>query len=353
MFSRKKIDSTPTIDPELYKKFYPLNEIDSKHHEKLGKKVRLEIIEPNGLIIRKNRNINAQHFLVTGSIEIRESFEHRTQCDSEDPRCAKSLEHGLAERSTIKALSECVVLVADSQHVEQMLSLNQNYTIHHLDDGKLPLPDTAIIDDSFQEDWDNVFIQSPLAANLSHTAIHQLFSSFEEVTVDEGETIVKQNSPGDYFYIIKQGYAEVKTDPYGAYKGESFTLTAGNYFGDEALVAGTIRNSTVTMMSDGVLGRLSHETFNSLIREQLVTATGDQSLLSDGKTRIIDVRFPLEYRNNHHEGSLNIPISKLRKQLGELHSSYRYLVTPVNDCRSELATYLMRQAGLEAYYLHN
>lgn len=353
MFSRKKTHKKPKIDPALFKKFYPLNEIDSKHHEQLGEKSRLELIEPNGFIVRKSRNPNILHYLLSGSIEIRESFEHRTQRNSGDPRCHKPLEHELAERSTIKAIDECVILVTDNQHVEQLLSLNENYTIHHLADGELPLPDTAIIDDSFQEDWDNVFIQSPLAANLSHSAIHQLFSSFEEVTVGEGETIFKQNSPGDYFYIIKQGFAEVKTDAEGAYKGEVFTLTAGNYFGDEALVARTIRNSTVTMKSDGILGRLSHETFNSLIREHLVTASSDKALLSDEKTRIIDVRFPLEYRNNHHAGSQNIPISNLRKQLNEMQSSCRYLVTPVNDCRSELATYLMRQAGLDAYYLSN
>lgn len=351
MFSRKKTENEPAIDTSLFARFYPLNQVDSKHYDQLCGKSRLEIIEPNGLIIRKTRTPNTQHFLVKGNIEIRESFEHRNQRDNEDPRCLKALEHELAERSTVKALDECVVLVTDIKQVEQLISLNDNYAIYHLDEGELPLPDTAIIDDSFQEDWDNVFIQSPLAANLSHTAIHQLFSRFEEIEVSEGETIVKQNSPGDYFYIIKQGHAEVKTDASGPYEGASFSLTAGNYFGDEALVAQTIRNSTVTMRSDGVLGRLGHETFNELIRNHLVTASDDQALLSDEKTRIIDVRFPLEYRDKHHEGSQNIPISILRKKLNELPSNYRYLVTPVDDCRSELATYLMRQAGLDAYYL--
>ena len=353
MFSRKKTEKKPKIDPNLFKNFYPLNEIDPRYHQQLSEKCRLVTIEPNELIIRKNRNPNSSHFLVNGSIEIRESFEQRIQCNSEDRRCHKALENQLAERSTIKAINECVVIITDNKLIEQLLSLNNNYTIHDLNDGELPLPDTAIIDDTFQEDWDNVFIQSPLAANLSHTAIHQLFSSFEEINVSEGETIVKKNSPGDYFYIIKQGHAEVTTDPYGPYKGEKFILTAGNYFGDEALVAQTIRNSSVTMKSAGILGRLSHQTFNELIREHLVTPSNGQAFISDEMTRVIDVRFPLEYRQDHAAGSQNIPISNLRKQLNELQSSCRYLVTPVNDCRSELATYLMRQAGLEAYYLNH
>ena len=351
MFSRKKIDNKPKVDASLFEKFSPLNEIDAKHIQALSEKSRLDIIEPGGLIIRKTKNHTAQHFLVKGTIEIRESFEHRTQMTHEDPRCTKAMEHELADRSTVKALDECVVLVTDVTQMEHLLSLNENYSIYHLDQGELPLPDTAIIDDSFQEDWDNVFIQSPLAANLSNTAIHQLFSSFEEITVSHGDIIVKQNSPGDYFYIIKQGQAEVHTDPYGPYKGDTFTLTAGNYFGDEALVAQTIRNSTITMTSDGMLGRLSHHAFNTLIRENLVTTSNDPSLMADESTQVIDVSFPLEYRHSHHEGSQNIPISSLRKQLSGFKSSYRYLVTPADDCRSELATYLMRQAGLDAYYL--
>ena len=65
------------------------------------------------------------------------------------------------------------------------------------------------------------------------------------------------------------------------------------------------------------------------------------------------MRFPVEYRLGHEPGSVNMPISFLRKQLHTMKHSQLYIIAPANDRRAELATYLMRQAGYEAYYLND
>ena len=54
----------------------------------------------------------------------------------------------------------------------------------------------------------------------------------------------------------------------------------------------------------------------------------------------------------HIEGSVNTPVVSLRKHLRELDRNKSYLVTPEGGRRSELAVYLLRQAGLNAYLLN-
>ena len=67
---------------------------------------------------------------------------------------------------------------------------------------------------------------------------------------------------------------------------------------------------------------------------------------------ILDVRFPPEFRHGHIDGASNVPVVVLRKRLRELDRDKTYLVTPEGGRRSELAVYLLRQAGLNVYLLN-
>ncbi|MBL4827305.1 MAG: cyclic nucleotide-binding domain-containing protein, partial [Spongiibacteraceae bacterium] len=149
--------------------------------------------------------------------------------------------------------------------------------------------------------------------------------------------------------IIKKGFAQVYTEPRGPLKGKVFNLTAGDYFGDEALIADTPRNASVIMSSDGTLGRIGKTAFTRIIKERLVPSFAVANINHQSELKILDVRYAAEYKNSHEVGSTNIPISYLRKKLNLLNKSCVYILTPANDKRSELATYLMRQAGFDAY----
>lgn len=341
-------------DPRaLIQRFSPLNQISQKYHSQLASQLRMIKVRQGDTIIAKARNTKLLHFLVVGSIDVRESFENRYTIDHKNDLSRQSLESTLADRSSVKAASDCLLLVANTDQIDQYLTWSQDYNIFYLDEGDLSVTDQDLIDDSFQEDWDNVFIRSKLAANLSNRVIHEVLSQLEDIEVKTNEVIVKANSVGDYFYVLKEGMAEVQTESKGPFHGARFKLNPGNYFGDEALVAGTKRNATVTMKSNGVLGRLSIDAFNYLIRQHLVSPlTADMNVSpGDHDVAVLDVRFPIEFKMGHEDGSVNLPINRLRKELGEFKQSLRYIVTPANDSRAELATYLMRQAGFEAYHL--
>ncbi len=329
--------------------FSPLNQVSDMHRQQFMSTLELVSIDRGESIVRKLKGSNNIHFLVEGEIEVRQSFEHRLNLDHNCIQCRHSLESLLEDRGSIKAVENCIVLVVNNEKLDQYLASSQDDNIYRLSGNELSFESEEKIDDSYQEDWDSAFVKSPLAANLPSSVIHQLLSQLEEIEVRSGEMIVKNHSVGDYFYVIKQGVAQVETEPRGPYKGEVFELLAGNYFGDEALVADTIRNASVTMQTDGVLCRLDRNAFNSLIKRHLVTHLTPDIYVSSDELQIIDVRLPIEFRADHKEGSNNIPISALRNRLTNMKQSMLYVVTPANDSRSELATYLLRQAGFKAY----
>lgn len=336
---------------DLIKHFSPLYQIDHKYHSQLASELKLINVKPGDIIVRKSRNPKQLHYLVSGIVEVRESFENRYNIDHKQPICGKALEAAIEKNASVKALEECIVMVANADKIDQYLSWSQDYTIFYLDESDLTIDDNDLIDDDFQEDWDNVFIRSKLAANLSNRSIHQLLSQIEDVEVKAGQQVVKAHTPGDYFYIIKYGNALVETAKHGPFQGQTFNLNPGNYFGDEALVADTLRNASVKMVSDGLLGRLNIDAFNHLIKQHLVSQLTKEIKPSSEQMRILDVRFPIEYRHGHAEDSINLPIQYLRQRMDTLKQSMLYVIAPANDRRAELATYLMRQAGFDAYQM--
>ena len=346
---------TAITDSELadyIHRFSPLDKALKKNRSRLMNHINLQFFSKGTTIIRSFDHNSMAYFLVDGSVEIRESFDHRLILSAGEKSTRESLQSHLdhAGSAKIKAAEDCHLLTIDLQHLDAILVAEKDYSINYLDEGGVSLNDDALIDENFQEDWENVFIRSSLTENLSNTMIHQLMSQLENITVLAGECIVKANTPGDYFYLIKQGTASVQTAANGPFKGERFRLNAGNYFGDEALVADTTRNATVTMSTDGLLGRLNIDAFNSLIKCRLVEPLPRETLQDSPEMKVIDVRFATEFKRDHREGADNIPISFLRLQLDQLSSSALYIITPDNDRRAELATYIMRQAGFQAYY---
>ncbi|MFT5693236.1 MAG: rhodanese-related sulfurtransferase [Oceanicoccus sp.] len=329
--------------------FSPLNQISDIYRGQFACTLDIISIASGEPIVRKLKRSSDIHFLIKGAIEVRQSFEQRLSIDHSSAQCQKSLESLLDDRGSIKAVDDCTILVVKQGTLEQFLSWSLDSNIYHNRGDELSLESVEKIDDSYQEDWDSAFVKSPLAANLPGSEIHKLLLQLENIEVQCGDTIVKNHSVGDYFYVVKEGVAQVQTERSGPHKGATFELTAGNYFGDEALVADTIRNASVTMLSDGILGRLNADAFNRLIKRHLVTHLTPDVHVSSDELQMIDVRLPIEFRADHKEGSNNIPISALRNRLTNMKQSLLYVVTPANDSRSELATYLLRQAGFQAY----
>lgn len=189
-------------------------------------------------------------------------------------------------------------------------------------------------------------------ASLPAANIDSLLASFRRQSVRAGEVVIRQNEPGDYYYVIERGRALVTREIAGA-QIELAELESGDAFGEEALIAETSRNATVTMKTDGELLRLDGADFVRLLREPLlqrIHAAEAQRHIASG-AMWVDVRFPAEYRQDGLPGAVNIPLNELRDALPNLRKDKEYIVYCQTGRRSSAAAFLMSQRGLHASLL--
>ena len=189
-------------------------------------------------------------------------------------------------------------------------------------------------------------------ASLPAANIDSLLACFKRQLVKRGEVIVRQNEPGDYYYVIERGRAQVTREVTGA-RVELAEIDAGDAFGEEALIAETVRNATVTMATDGVLLRLSSADFVRLLREPLLQRVDAE----EARRRVaagavwLDVRFPAEYQHDGLPGALNIPLNELRDSLPNLPADREYVAYCQTGRRSSAAAFLLSQRGFSASLL--
>lgn len=199
---------------------------------------------------------------------------------------------------------------------------------------------------SFQQLTQGVLSKLPIAH------IGELLQYFERIDVKKGQTIVKQDDPGDYYYLIDSGRCTVTRLVSGGVM-QLADLGSGDAFGEEALVAEAPRNATVTMKTDGVLLRLNKTDFVALLREPLlqwIDWDQAQNRIVEGACWV-DVRCPAEFQHDGLQGASNVPLNELRRMLPSLDVSKEYLVYCQTGRRSSAAAFLMSQRGLRAMVL--
>jgi CRP-like cAMP-binding protein len=368
----------PSIDPALLQRFHPLSLVDPGQQKQLLKRAQVLEYRRNQYLYRKTPPAGTVYFLLDGDIEIRESFESRIPLSAGDERAQHSLNEQSPDGASIRALGDVRVLAVARDAIDMLLasptasetrqlaaagdaaadrSGDEVYGVDVVEDGG-QMFEEARFDDDYSEDWMVRMLESPLMSCLSPADIQRCFIALERVAVAGGEDVVTAGTRGEYFYILLRGEAEVLTDPAGPFGGRRFDLVPGDHFGEEALVADTLRNATVRMCSDGEVGRISRAEFDDIVRRPLVqTIAADKAQgFLDGAgipCRMLDVRFAAEYRHGHRDGADNLPIVQLRRSLRELDRHATYLVTPEGGRRSELAVFLLRQAGINAYLIND
>jgi rhodanese-related sulfurtransferase len=210
-----------------------------------------------------------------------------------------------------------------------------------------------------QTDWrmmsgmfavDNLTVGS--FASLPPANIQALLAKFQRIPATRGQTIIRQGDPGDYYYLIESGRCKVSRLVAGS-PVQLAELKEGDAFGEDALVADTVRNATVTMNTDGMLLRLSKQDFNELLRAPLLQkVTG-----AEGERRVaagavwIDVRFPAEYQSDGYPGAINIPLNDIRQASAALDPAKEYIVYCQTGRRSSAAAFLLSQRGFHAVLL--
>ena len=191
--------------------------------------------------------------------------------------------------------------------------------------------------------------QAQAFRRLPLPTMQSAFERMQPVEAEAGQVIVSEGEPGDGYYLIETGRAEVRRC--GLFVAE---LMPGATFGEEALLTGTPRNASVVMLRPGRLWRLSKSDFDDSLRAALieeVSAENAARMIADGQGRWLDCRNDEEYREAHIPGAQLLPLARLRGDAAFLDPQQTYVVYCRTGLRSGCAAFLLRERGLRAVSL--
>ena len=97
--------------------------------------------------------------------------------------------------------------------------------------------------------------------NLEKQARTEIIKELSLIFVEKGKTIFPEGSIGNYFYIIKEGQIELTVQNTNLKK----TLSAGECFGEIALLLNCPRTATLKTLSDVFLWSMEKKNFNKII----------------------------------------------------------------------------------------
>jgi MFS family permease len=111
---------------------------------------------------------------------------------------------------------------------------------------------------------------------LPMPAIENLAAHVASAHVAAGQEVFHQGDPGDLFYVIDEGEAEVISD--GGLKG---TMSRGDGFGEIALLRNTVRTMTVRARTPLLLYTLDRQHFVSTVSDYPSSASEAEALVRD------------------------------------------------------------------------
>lgn len=114
-------------------------------------------------------------------------------------------------------------------------------------------------------------LEYPIYRELAPEDIDVLSRIFEELKFKKGDVIFKEGMPGDALYILKKGMIKVYKETKKRKKLITI-LSAGEFFGEMALIDGSPRSATVIAGEESDVVKLTNENFNKLKNEYPNTA---------------------------------------------------------------------------------
>ena len=111
---------------------------------------------------------------------------------------------------------------------------------------------------------DNFLRNIPLFANMTDTDIEQVCGIIQEVSLEAGEILFEQGSPGDKAYAIREGQLEILTEA----SGREVLLAVrgpGDVIGEMSLLEQEPRMATVRARTDTTLIVITQLQFNQIM----------------------------------------------------------------------------------------
>ena len=181
------------------------------------------------------------------------------------------------------------------------------------------------------------------AANLQ-----AMFARFTPMNCEADQVVVQQGNDGEFFYVVTDGRCKVSRKL--AKSERSITLAelgVGDTFGEEALITGSQRQATVTMITKGTVMKLSKDDFKELLSDPIITFIDEEQaekIVAAGG-QWLDVGISPQQESAQRINVAHIPMQILRHKCRNLDKEQHHVVTCNEVTHSCAAAHVLRQDG--------
>lgn len=341
------------INANMIRRYQPFSELNDKYCKQVLFASQIIEFAKGDTVFRGKPDRSRYYFLLKGKLVFKTGMLSKKTIDSQDAAARFDICPQLPDGADVQAAEGGHLLSVEANLMDTALAWMQAS-----EPEPEPLPPAApaalLVVETVEEeedDWMSSLLSSPLFFNLPPANISRVFSLFERVEVAKGEEIIRQGDQGHHFYALIHGKARVLVD--GQPVAE---LSAGSYFGEDALLSDAPRSASVVMLTSGEVGRLEREHFQSLLKDPVVKFitpedVGKQLMKRGNKCVLVDVRSPEEFEHAPSPNSRNIPCRELRAVIPALDKDALYFISQEGGKRSELAAHLFSQAALQAFVI--
>lgn len=182
--------------------------------------------------------------------------------------------------------------------------------------------------------WQMRFLSTPLLQRLPPIHWQQLLQGMALEQACAGATLIEAGTAGDVCFVLRKGRARVHA------RGRTLALLdPGALFGEDALIAGGSRNASVTLLTDGAVGRLPAARFEDWLLQAVI-----HPLVEIGDRR------PLWIERTVPVGAecIHVPLTRLRDPGIALPVAGRYGVIGGALRERWLAAFVLAQQGFDA-----
>ncbi len=324
----------------LLKNLVPLNALPEEHLGQLLSRIRLERVAPGGYLFREGDTDHEHVYLLEGRVSLLSGGKAVDSVQSGTNTARFALAHQWPRKFSARAAGEVRFARIDSHALSEHLvrTQTQSYRVSDLD-----------TDSDASGDWMSRVLRSGVFQQIPAANIQAVLQRMESVKVRSGQCVLRQGAEGDYYYVIIRGAAAVTRSMNGQVQ-ELARLEVGDGFGEQALISGAKRSSSVSMLRNGALMRLKKDDFEELLRRPLIRLMSMEQAQARAKQGAIwlDVSPPGGFASGHPSGAINLPLEVLRRESTDLEAEDEYLIFAENTGISEVAAFLLRERGFDA-----
>ena len=328
----------------ILRRLIPLNTLSEDALQSLMDKAVFDKLKKGEHLFEKGDTDPFNIYLLSGRVSMMSGSREMDSVDAGSDTARFPIAHQIPRKFTGVASTKCEIVRIDNRIIGELLAQAGNTTY-----------EVSEFEEEETDDWMSQLLNSRVFQQIPASNIQSVMMRMQEQEVVAGDVIINIGDEGDFFYLINKGRCSVQR-PANDDSDEVVELAQlgpGESFGEEALLSDKPRSSTVVMLTDGMLLRLSKEDFIQFVKHPLahmVNAQQVQEQVQQG-TVLLDVRSTEEYDAKHLPGSLSLPLNSLRYQASSLDPEQSYIVYCNDGQQSSTAAYLLIEHGFNVSVL--